>query len=1061
MQINVAVTDANNIVCQVTPPAVQTITIDRGVEGNGIVSIVPVTIGSLQYLRITYTDGTVSDVGPITSTAYTGTSPIDITGNVISLLTVPISLGGTGQTTANASLNALLPSQTGNASKYLQTDGTNASWDAISLSTADITGILPTANGGTGLSAFAANQVFYASSTNAIGQSANLTFNGTTLSAAGLSDSGNLTFTGTGNRILGDFTNATVANRVSFQSSTTNGGTFVQALPNGTSQFAKFQTWNNSSTTNAQYLDVGVDSSYAYLQSVATGSAVPLPMVIGPNGSGLYISSTPTSRVGVNTQNPVSEGANARLAVLGDAGQGATSALTSLNAQAVMTVRGDASSGFVLNLGSLASDGSPYLQATSLSGGAISSTLNLQTGGGNIRLGGSGTSTRITGDFGSGAVNTRIFFQSSSSNTQTNIVAVENGTVPNANGAAQLVVADSAYATGANFVSGSIALLKNTAVAISSNASGTGTALPMTFQTGGSERMRIDTFGNVGIGTSSPITTSARLSVRPAGDYDAGLAIGSNASAANWARLDFKNTNAASPAILYQQQSGQFNIRTDGAYPIAFETNGGNERMRIDSSGRVFVGTTAQIGTSAAAVQVLQATNPAISIGVSTTPAAAAVSYGGIDAWAFDGAAYVAGGTINFRAAEAWSTTNHGSDIQFRTTASGSGGALFEAMRITSAGNVGIGTTNANPIAAGRNLAINSASGTAAWSLSSAGTLGLFAYTDGTSGAISVFPAGPLQFLTNNTERMRIDSSGNVGIGTTTPRGCFDAIGGGTSAQRNWAYVAGGNVGGQNPVAGFGGGVAFGTNFSSGNSETNLVWGQTVGAQQYLSFSKWTGTSVVEQMRIDSFGNLMVGTTGPAGRFTASAIGNGTAGYFFSSGGTAVIAAVDAGVNGANIGFFGNGTNPNKYIRAQGGNLEVINSAYSAAIMYVTNAGAAFQGNNSSTWSTTSDIRIKTNVRQIGSALDKMMALKPCHFEYKNAVGETVTGFIAQEFEEVLPGHVKEQDAPMQFEQFIDGDDKKIKTIDANLVPYLVKAIQEQQAIITALTTRVEALESN
>jgi len=65
--------------------------------------------------------------------------------------TVAIANGGTGQTTANTALNALLPSQGSNANKYLQTDGTNASWDAISLSTADITGTLAVANGGTGV----------------------------------------------------------------------------------------------------------------------------------------------------------------------------------------------------------------------------------------------------------------------------------------------------------------------------------------------------------------------------------------------------------------------------------------------------------------------------------------------------------------------------------------------------------------------------------------------------------------------------------------------------------------------------------------------------------------------------------------------------------------------------------------------------------------------------------------------------------------------------------------------------------------------------------------------
>jgi hypothetical protein len=65
--------------------------------------------------------------------------------------TVAIANGGTGQTTANAAFNALAPSQSGQSGRYLKSDGTNASWDAIDLSTADITGVLPAANGGTGV----------------------------------------------------------------------------------------------------------------------------------------------------------------------------------------------------------------------------------------------------------------------------------------------------------------------------------------------------------------------------------------------------------------------------------------------------------------------------------------------------------------------------------------------------------------------------------------------------------------------------------------------------------------------------------------------------------------------------------------------------------------------------------------------------------------------------------------------------------------------------------------------------------------------------------------------
>lgn len=65
--------------------------------------------------------------------------------------TLDIANGGTGQITANAAFNALAPAQASNNGKYLKTDGTNTSWDAIDLSTADITGVLPAANGGTGV----------------------------------------------------------------------------------------------------------------------------------------------------------------------------------------------------------------------------------------------------------------------------------------------------------------------------------------------------------------------------------------------------------------------------------------------------------------------------------------------------------------------------------------------------------------------------------------------------------------------------------------------------------------------------------------------------------------------------------------------------------------------------------------------------------------------------------------------------------------------------------------------------------------------------------------------
>jgi hypothetical protein len=78
-------------------------------------------------------------------TNFYATKASDITG------TVAINHGGTGQTTANAAFNALAPAQTTATGQYLKSDGTNTSWDAVDISTADVTGVLLGANGGTGV----------------------------------------------------------------------------------------------------------------------------------------------------------------------------------------------------------------------------------------------------------------------------------------------------------------------------------------------------------------------------------------------------------------------------------------------------------------------------------------------------------------------------------------------------------------------------------------------------------------------------------------------------------------------------------------------------------------------------------------------------------------------------------------------------------------------------------------------------------------------------------------------------------------------------------------------
>lgn len=77
---------------------------------------------------------------------------LSVTGTTTLTTALPVTSGGTGASTANTALNNLLPTQTTANGKYLKSDGTNSSWDAIDISTSDVSGVLAVANGGTGAS---------------------------------------------------------------------------------------------------------------------------------------------------------------------------------------------------------------------------------------------------------------------------------------------------------------------------------------------------------------------------------------------------------------------------------------------------------------------------------------------------------------------------------------------------------------------------------------------------------------------------------------------------------------------------------------------------------------------------------------------------------------------------------------------------------------------------------------------------------------------------------------------------------------------------------------------
>lgn len=95
----------------------------------------------------------------------------------------------------------------------------------------------------------------------------------------------NLNFSGNAVRITGDFSNATVANRVMFQTSTVNGGTNIEAIPNGTSTTSVFSVYGNSDPTNTsvgRFSNVGTEVRIA---SNITGTGTFLPMTFYTGGS--------------------------------------------------------------------------------------------------------------------------------------------------------------------------------------------------------------------------------------------------------------------------------------------------------------------------------------------------------------------------------------------------------------------------------------------------------------------------------------------------------------------------------------------------------------------------------------------------------------------------------------------------------------------------------------------------------------------------------------------------------------------------------------------------------
>jgi hypothetical protein len=134
---------------------------------------------------------------------------------------------------------------------------------------------------------------------------------------------------------------------------------------------------------------------------------------------------------------------------------------------------------------------------------------------------------------------------------------------------------------------------------------------------------------------------------------------------------------------------------------------------------------------------------------------------------------------------------------------------------------------------------------------------------------------------------------------------------------------------------------------------------------------------------------------------------------------------------------------------------DIYSTAAAAYRFYVTTTGVINATNT--TISAISDVRLKENIQDLDVGLDKIMALKPRKFDWKEGKGKNIKGdrgWIAQEFEQVFPEMIDKWKDPAP------ENEEPYKSVRADLIPVLVKAIQQQQAMIQTLEAKVTALEA-
>ena len=322
-------------------------------------------------------------------------------------------------------------------------------------------------------------------------------------------------------------------------------------------------------------------------------------------------------------------------------------------------------------------------------------------------------------------------------------------------------------------------------------------------------------------------------------------------------------------------------------------------------------------------------------------------------------------------------------------------GAAFTGNTFTSpvisGGTINNATIGATTATTGKFTTLE-ATGVATFSAGAVGTPAITTTGDTNTGIF--FPAADtIAFSEGGAESMRIDSSGNVGIGTTTPATKLQVVGDIASSTLKLA-----------------------ANTSVSGSDARIFRP----ADNTMAFS----TGGTERMRIDSSGNIFLACTA----MPSSSVG-GSAFQVAESGRMQLIQSATTTSTRALQEYY----NPNG------------------------NVGSISISGSLTTYNVSSDRRLKENIAPLTTGLASVLSLKPSQYNYKADPTTLIQGFIADELQSVVPHAVT------GVANGIDKNGKPVyQGVDVSfLIPFLVSAIQELKAELDSVKAELQTLKGN